>query len=65
MDFYRGGYASRGHQERELLTLAREGVFSMIFDGDPSAKAVVTQSVDLGDGSRTVTIRAEDVQWNY
>jgi hypothetical protein len=33
----------------------------MVFDGDPSGKAVVIQSVDLGDGSRTVSIRFEDV----
>jgi len=33
----------------------------MVFDGDPGGKSVVIQSVDLGDGSRTVSIRLEDL----
>ena len=61
MKFYRDQYSSRGYTERELLTVVSDGTFSMIFDGDPSGKAVVIQSVDLGDGSRTITIRLEDV----
>jgi len=61
MKFYRDEYLSRGYTEREMLTVVSEGTFSMVFDGDPSGKAVVIQSVDLGDGSRTVTVRLEDV----
>lgn len=61
MEFYRDEYASRGYTENELLTVVSDGVFSMVFDGDPSGKAVVIQSVDLGDGSRTVTIRLEEL----
>ena len=61
MKFYRDEYTSRGYTERTLLTVTSDGTFSMVFDGDPSGKAVVVQSVDLGDGSRTVTIRLEDV----
>lgn len=63
MAFYRAEYTSRGYTEREILTVveADAGVFSMVFDGDPSGKGVVIQSVDLGDGSRTVAIRLEDV----
>ena len=63
MSFYRTEYTSRGYTEREILTVveADAGVFSMVFDGDPSGKGVVIQSVDLGDGSRTVAIRLEDV----
>ena len=61
MKFYRDEYTSRGYTENELLTVNQDGVFSMVFDGDPSGKAVVIQSVDLGDGSRTVSIRLEDV----
>jgi hypothetical protein len=64
MAFYRAEYTSRGYTEREILTVVEPdaGVFSMVFDGDPSGKAVVIQSVDLGqgDGSRTVAIRLED-----
>ena len=61
MEFYRDEYTAKGYTERELLTVVSEGTFSMVFDGDPSGKAVVIQSVDLGDGSRTVAIRLEDV----
>ena len=61
MKFYRDEYTSNGYTEREILTVVNGGVFSMVFDGDPSGKAVVIQSVDLGDGSRTVAIRLEDV----
>jgi hypothetical protein len=61
MKFYRDEYTSKGYTERELLTVVSDETFSMVFDGDPSGKAVVIQSVDLGDGSRTVAIRLEDV----
>lgn len=61
MAFYRAEFDARGYTERELLTVISDGVFSMVFDGDPSGKAVVIQSVDLGDGSCTVSIRLEDV----
>jgi len=61
LKFYRDEYTSRGYKERELLTSISDGVFSIVFDGDPSGKAVVIQSVDLGDGSRTIAIRLEDV----
>lgn len=61
MDFYRDQYSAKGYTERELLTVLSDGTFSMVFDGDPSGKAVVVQSVDLGDGSRTIAIRLEDV----
>ena len=61
MQFYRDEYTSKGYTEREILTVISDGTFSMVFDGDPSGKAVVIQSVDLGDGSRTVSVRLEDV----
>ena len=61
MKFYRDEYTSRGYSERGLLTNVSDGTFSIVFDGDPSGKSVVIQSVDLGDGSRTVAIRLEDV----
>lgn len=59
--FYRDEYTSRGYEEREILTVIAEGTFSIVFDGDPSGKSVVIQSVDMGDGSRTISIRLEDV----
>ena len=61
MAFYRAEYTSQGYTEREILTVVSDGTFSMVFDGDASGKAVVIQSVDLGDGSRTVSIRLEAV----
>jgi hypothetical protein len=61
MQFYRDEYTAKGYTERKILTVISDGTFSMVFDGDPSGKAVVIQSVDLGDGSRTVSIRLEDV----
>lgn len=60
MKFYRDEYVSQGYTERALLTVVSDGVFSIVFDGDPSGKAVVIQSVDLGDGSRTVAISLQD-----
>jgi len=61
MQFYRDEYTAAGYTERELLTVVAEGTFSMVFDGDVSGKAVVIQSVDLGDGSRTITISMQDI----
>jgi hypothetical protein len=61
MQFYRNEYTAKGYTEREILTVVSDGTFSMVFDGDPSGKAVVIQSVELGDGSRTVSVRLEDV----
>ena len=61
MKFYRDEYGSRGYSEREILTVINGGVFNLVFDGDPSGSAIVIQSVGLGGGSRTVTIRFEDV----
>lgn len=61
LKFYRDEYVSRGYTERALLTTISDGVFSIVFDGDPSGKAVVIQSVDLGDGSCTVAISLTDV----
>ena len=60
MDFYRNEFAAKGYTEREILTVVSDGVFSMVFDGHASGLAIVIQSVDLGDGSRTVAIRLED-----
>lgn len=61
MEFYRAEYTAKGYTEREILTVISDGVFSMVFDGDPGEKSVVIQSVDLGDGSRSISIRLEDV----
>ncbi len=62
MKFYRDAYTAKGYKERAALTVTSDTTFSMVFDGDPSGKAVVIQSVDLGNGSRTISIRLEAVQ---
>ena len=62
MKFYRDAYTAKGYKERKLLTVTSDTTFSIVFDGDPSGKAVVIQSVDLGNGSRTIAIRLEAVQ---
>lgn len=61
MKFYRDTYTAKGYKERTLLTVVSGTTFSMVFDGDPSGKSVVIQSVDLGNGSRTVSIRLEAI----
>jgi hypothetical protein len=61
LKFYRDQYAARGYKEREILTSISDNTFSIVFDGDPSGKAVVVQSVDLGNGSRSVTVRLEAI----
>jgi len=61
MKFYRDAYTAKGYKERTLLTVTSDTTLSMVFDGDPSGKAVVMQSVSLGDGSSTVALRLESV----
>jgi hypothetical protein len=61
LEFYRDEYTAKGYTERDINTVMEDGIFSVVFDGDPSGEAVVIQSVDLGDGSRTISIRLEDV----
>lgn len=63
LKFYRDEYTAKGYKEREITTVvdSTSGTFSIVFDGDPSGKAVVIQSVDLGDGSRTIAIRLDDI----
>ena len=60
MKFYRDAYAAKGYKERTLLTVTSDTTLSMVFDGDSSGKAVVMQSVSLGDSS-TVALRLESV----
>jgi hypothetical protein len=61
MKFYRDAYTAKGYKERALLTVTSDTTFSMVFDGDPSGKQVVIQSVNLGNGSSTVALRLDTV----
>lgn len=59
--FYRESFTDAGYTEREILTSVTDTVFSVVFDGHESGKAIVIQAVDLGNGSVNITIRFEDV----
>ncbi len=61
MAFYRDYYGKQGFTERDLLTTVTDGVFSFVFDGHESGKAIVIQGVDLGDGTVNVNISLQDV----
>jgi hypothetical protein len=60
MNFYREKFGGQGYTERGILTVTSDATFSMVFDGDPSGKAIVVQGVDLGDGTTNISIRLED-----
>jgi hypothetical protein len=59
--FYRAAFSEAGLSERSITTAITETTFSLVFDGDPSGKAVVVQGVDMGNGTTNVNIRYEDV----
>lgn len=61
MEFYRDTYGKQGYTERDSVTTVSDGVFSMIFDGDPSGKAIIIQGVDFGDGTSNVTVTLQDI----
>lgn len=59
--FYRDALTKAGLKERTENTAITATTFSLVFDGDPSGKAVVVQGVDLGNGTTNVNIRYESV----
>ncbi len=59
--FYRDAFSKAGLKERTINTAITDTTFSMVFDGDPSGKAIVIQGVDLGNGTTNVNIRYESV----
>jgi hypothetical protein len=59
--FYRSTLGEAGLTERTINTAITDTTFSLVFDGDPSGKALVVQGVDLGNGTTNVNIRYEDV----
>ncbi len=61
ISFYRDAFSKAGLKERTINTSITDTTFSMVFDGDPSGKAIVIQGVDLGNGSTNVNIRYESV----
>jgi hypothetical protein len=61
IEFYRDALGKTGLKERAITTAITETTFSLVFDGDPSGRAIVVQGVDLGGGMTNVNIRYEDV----
>jgi hypothetical protein len=59
--FYREALSNAGLTERTINTAITDTTFSLVFDGDPSGKAVVVQGVDLGGGMTNINIRYEAV----
>jgi hypothetical protein len=59
--FYREAFTKKGFTERTVNTAITDTTFSMVFDGDPSGKAIVVQGVDLGNGTTNVNIRYENM----
>ena len=61
LEFYRQAFADAGYTEREINTVVTDTVLSLVFDGHESGQAIVLQSVDLGTGSASITLRFEDL----
>lgn len=61
MAFYRDAYGKQGLTERDTFTTISDGVFSFVFDGDPSGKAILIQGFDVGDGTTNVSITLQDL----
>ncbi len=59
--FYRQAFSKAGLKERTENTAITDSTFSLVFDGDPSGKAIVVQGVDLGNGTTNVNVRYESV----
>jgi hypothetical protein len=60
MKFYRDALTQAGYTERTDLTVKAGPTFSMVFDGDPSGKALAVQGVEF-NGSVTVTLSLQDL----
>jgi hypothetical protein len=58
---YRDAFGKEGYKEREIQTTITEAVFSMVFDGHASGKAIVIQGVDMGNGTVNVNITLQDL----
>lgn len=54
--FYRDAFTAQGLTERTILTVEGDWGFSMVFDGAANGLAIVVQSADLGDGTRSISV---------
>jgi hypothetical protein len=61
MSFYRDEFGKLDYTERDILTVTSDTIFSMVFDGHASGKAITVQGVDLGDGTINISITLSDI----
>lgn len=61
VSFYRDEYGKQGLTERASMSVVMAGqLFTLVFDGDPSGKAISVSGADMGDGTTSVTITKQD-----
>lgn len=61
VSFYRDEYGKQGLTERTSMSVIMAGqLFNLVFDGDPSGKAISISGADMGDGTTSVTITKQD-----
>jgi hypothetical protein len=58
--FYRDEFGKQGLTERDSMTVTMGQLFTLVFDGDPSGKAISVSGADMGDGTTAVTIVKQD-----
>jgi hypothetical protein len=58
--FYRDEFGKLGLTERDSMTVTMGQLFTLVFDGDPSGKAISVSGADMGDGTTAVTIVKQD-----
>lgn len=54
--FYRDEYGKQGLKERTSMTVTMGQLFTIVFDGDSSGKAISISGADSGKGTTVVTI---------
>ena len=54
--FYRDEYGKQGLKERTSMTVTMGQLFTIVFDGDSSGKAISISGADSGQGTTVVTI---------
>jgi len=58
--FYRDAYGKQGLKERTSMTVTMGQLFTIVFDGNPSGKAISISGADTGSGTTAVTIVRQD-----
>lgn len=58
--FYRDAYGKQGLTERTSMTVVMGQIFTIVFDGDPSGKAISIAGADSGKGTTVVTLTKQN-----